>query len=749
MGLSVMKKWWIFVLLLFITGALFSCSYFGSDTEKISRVVLISIDTCRADYLSCYGYPLKTTPNIDAVADEGFLFRNVISPIPSTLPAHCTMLTGTIPPYHGVHDNIEYQLAESNVTLAEILSQKGLTTGGIISSAVLDTNSGINQGFNNYDDKLENPHIVPGVPHAEQRGKETTQKALKWLDKYKNEDFFLFLHYYDPHYNYEPPESFAFKFMDLDIPHSEQVASNYAPGYYKNQLSLYAGEIAYTDHCIGQVIKRLKELKLYDSTLIIITGDHGEMLWEHGEPAHTYFIYQPAIKVPMIFKLPGKNKSKKIETIVGLVDIVPTVCKLLDAEIPEQVHGKDLSGHFRRNITNGPDRMLFCESLTATKFTGNSLLGVASNRWKYIQTTRPELYDLTEDPHELNNLIREDPHRARLLKDQLQEIIEQSVRRERLKIKLDTKTVKKLESLGYIAGQTEEDFTFDQSKDDPKDLIGLYLSVRKVDFLTGIEDLETAKKLCLELLEQKPELHLLYKRMITIADHMKDNDAAIIYLNKAVEIKPDDFDSFFSLGLAFINKNELEEAKKNFERALQINPDLFDAKLWLATIYQRQKQYNQALKYLKEALILKPESAAVFDNIASIYFDQDKLNQAVEYWTKALELKPNNIKFLNSLAWIHAACDIDELHKPPYAVDLAKKACKLTEYKDPEVLDTMSVAYGAAGVFDKAVETARKAIELARSKNKNNLADRIQARLDLYRQAKSYLDPNLKPKKAR
>jgi tetratricopeptide (TPR) repeat protein len=533
----------------------------------------------------------------------------------------------------------------------------------------------------------------------------------------------------------------------MDAPYSKEAAFNYAPGNYKSQLSLYAGEIAYTDHCIGQVLKRLKELKLYDSTLIIITGDHGEMLWEHGEPAHAYFIYQSAIKVPMIFKLPGKNKSRQIETIVGLVDIVPTVCKLLDVEIPGQVHGKDLSGYFRQNITNDPDRVLFCESLTATKFTGNSLLGVVSNRWKYIQTTRPELYDLIEDPHELNDLIREQPHRARLLKDRLQEIIERSVRREQSKIKLDTEAIQKLESLGYVAGDIEEDFTFDQSKDDPKDLIDLYQSVRKVDFLTETGDLKAAKELCLELLDQKPELHLLYKRMITIADHMKDNDAAISYLNKAVELKPDDFDSFFSLGLAFINKNEPEEAKKNFQRALQINPDLVDAKLWLATIYQKQKQYTEAVKYLEEALILKPDSVPVFDNIASIYFEQGKLNQAVDYWTKALELKPNNIKFLNALAWIYAACNIEELRNPSGAVDLAERACKLTEYKDPEVLDTMSAAYGAAGAFDKAVETARKAIDLARSKNKDDLADRIQARLDLYRQAKPFLDPNLKPKR--
>lgn len=741
--ITVINKWWIFVLLTFITGALLSCSYFSADTEKISRVVLISIDTCRADYLSCYGYPLKTTPNIDAVADDGFLFKNVISPIPSTLPAHCTMLTGTIPPYHGVHDNYEYQLGDSNITLAEILREKGLTTGGIISTTVLQANSGLNQGFDSYDDKLENPHVVPGVTHVEQRGKETTQKAIKWLEKHKDEDFFLFLHYYDPHYSYEPPESFAFKFMDV-VPYSKQVASNYAPGNFKSQLALYAGEIAYTDHCIGQVVKKLKELKLYDSTLIIITADHGEMLWEHGEPSHTYFIYQSAIKVPLIFKLPGKNKSKKIETIVGLVDIVPTVCKLLDIEIPKEIHGKDLSGHFSRNITNDPDRVVFCESMTATKFTGNSLLGLVSNRWKYIQTTRPELYDLIEDPYELNDLIREQPHRARLLKDKLQEIVEKSVRQQSSKIKLDTEAIKKLESLGYVSGDIEEDFTFDQSKNDPKDLIDFYQSYKKLDFLIGTGNLKAAKELCIELLDQKPELHLLNTKMASIADNMKDTDSIIYYLSKAVELKPDDLDSFFSLGLIFINKGKLDEAKGKFEKALQINPDFFEAKLWLGKVYYAQKKYTEAIKHFKEALVLKPDSAVMYDNIASAYQELGQIDQAVAYWTKALELKPKNIMFLNTLAWIHAACDIEELRNPTYAASLAKKACELTKYKNPQVLDTLGAAYAAAGNFDKAIETSLKAIDIARTKNKNDLAGRIQKRLDLYRQGEAYLDPSLK-----
>ena len=254
-----------------------------SPGQGIRHIILISIDTCRADYLSCYGYKSKTTPNIDALAAEGVLFENAISPVPQTLPAHSSMFTGTIPPYHGVHDNEGYRLDESNVTLAEILTDAGFTTGAAISAFPLDSKFGIDQGFESYNDYFET--TLEGHPLEQRRGGETTDVALDWLKKNKDKRFFFFLHYFDPHQAYDPPEPFASRFAS----------------------DLYAGEIAYTDHCIGKVVDKLKELGIYDSTLIIITSDHGEMLGEHGEVTHTYFIYQSAIKVPLIFKLPANN----------------------------------------------------------------------------------------------------------------------------------------------------------------------------------------------------------------------------------------------------------------------------------------------------------------------------------------------------------------------------------------------------------------------------------------------------------
>ncbi len=201
-----------YALLAVVVGAVWFLlkSYFWP--KEIRHIVLISIDTCRADYLGCYGYSRKTSPNIDAVAAEGILFNHAVAPVPLTLPAHCSMLAGTIPPYHGVHHNIGYRLDESNTTIAEILRGNGYTTGAIVSSFVLDAQFGLDQGFDTYNDHFVEP--VPFSDRNERRGGEASRFASAWLEKHQNEPFFLFLHYYDPHFPYDPPEPFASAFAD-------------------------------------------------------------------------------------------------------------------------------------------------------------------------------------------------------------------------------------------------------------------------------------------------------------------------------------------------------------------------------------------------------------------------------------------------------------------------------------------------------------------------------------------------------
>ncbi|MHC4389458.1 MAG: sulfatase, partial [Planctomycetota bacterium] len=286
--------------------------------EKPRRVILISIDTCRADYLSCYGFGRETTPNIDAIAKEGIVFKNAIAPIPLTLPAHCSMFTGTYPLYHGVHDNLGNILAEFNTTIAEILRTRGYSTAAIVSSFVLDKKFGTNQGFDSYNDTFVQP--IGPQDSLQRRGEEASRFACSYLEQNRDDPFFLFLHYFDAHDDYIPPEPFASEYAD----------------------DPYAGEIAYTDHCIAQVIDKLKSLDLYDSSLIIIVGDHGEALGDHGEAYHGYYIYQSTVRVPFIIRPPKCRKPKAVDNIVSLVDVVPTILAYLGIEVPPHVQGQDL-----------------------------------------------------------------------------------------------------------------------------------------------------------------------------------------------------------------------------------------------------------------------------------------------------------------------------------------------------------------------------------------------------------------------
>ncbi len=294
----------------------------------------------------------------------------------------------------------------------------------------------------------------------ERVGGPTTQLALEWLDRHQADRGFLFLHYYDPHEPYVSPEPFASRFKEQP----------------------YAGEVAYVDDCIGQVIGKLKELGLYDSTLLIITGDHGEMLGEHFETYHGYFIYQSAIRVPLIIRVPDQQVGKRVSDLVGLVDITPTICSLLEVDRPPVVHGEDLSPHLLDGTVSAPPRSIFCESFAPTMFDANPLLGLVTEQWKFIQTTRPELYELPADPGETKNLADHDPGQVESLQRKLQQtLLEQSRQLAESNLQLDEPTRRRLESLGYVGGGTKTkasrvDYAQDPHRDDPKDLIGFYNS---------------------------------------------------------------------------------------------------------------------------------------------------------------------------------------------------------------------------------------------------------------------------------
>jgi arylsulfatase A-like enzyme/Flp pilus assembly protein TadD len=707
--------------------------------EKVSNVVLVSIDTCRADFLGCYGYPLRTTPNIDAVARQAVLFGKAIAPAPLTLPSHTSMLTGTIPPYHRVLDNSEYRLGAEYTTLAEILKQNGFVTSAFISCLVLDSKYGLDQGFDTYDDDFEKPIDVTGID--EQKAGDTTRSVLTWLEEHQEGKNFIFVHYFDPHSTYAPPEPFASRFRNA-LP-SDNAMPNFPPAL----VGWYAGEIAYVDHCIGQIIDKLKELDLYDSTLLIITSDHGEMLGEHGESTHCYFIYQSAVRVPLIFKLPGSTKPRRISDVVGLVDILPTVCSMLGIEPPAQIQGTDLKPYFNGDSQPYPNRYLYSQSLESTKYNANSLLGVVGDRYKYIQTTRRELYDLQNDPAELNNLAVEQPNRVRIMQDKLQQILEESVRPDtgapETKVLLDEETLQRLATLGYVGGEVDEDFELDENKEDPKDLISFHNRCMDIGFFIVRKQFEAATEICRQLISERPSFYRSYLDLGKISLEQEDYAGAVDYLKKAIELKPDHVYSHMALGRAYKTLGQLDNAIDHYLKGIELRPGEEKAYYHLALCFYEQGRFDEADKHLRPTLFGNPSYVNAIVHLADKLLEMRQVKCGYDYYAEALRLRPDSVNILNSLAWIQAACNIEEIRNPPGAVELAQKACELDKYENPKVLDTLAVAYAASGAFDKAVTSAQKAVELAKSDDKEGLAKRIQGRLKLYKARQVYLDPML------
>jgi arylsulfatase A-like enzyme/Tfp pilus assembly protein PilF len=597
-----------------------ACGLLG---PAIRNVLLISIDTLRADHVSSYGFPRRTTPHIDALAREGVLFRNVYSPAPVTLPAHCSMLTGTLPPVHGVRDNLHERLPDSSLTLAELLKARGFATGAVVSSFVLDRRFNLDQGFDSYEDRFEEVHKIGDV--AERRGHETTRVATRWLERHARERFFLFVHYYDPHDGYAPPEPFATQWAD----------------------DPYAGEVAFADHCVGQLLSKLEQLKLKGSTLVLVTGDHGEMLGEHGELNHGFFIYESALRVPLVLRVPGATGApRQVDQPASLIDVVPTVAGLLRIPAPKHVQGVDLTPWLAGQGARDPGRALYAESVTPTRYYGtSSLLGLIADRWKYIETTRPELYDLRRDPGETANLVAAEPARAAALAKGLAAILAaaQSQAGAADAAGLDEEARRRLETLGYLSrGVDGAPPAFDRRKEDPKDLIGFFRKDQTLSKLVEERKYAEARALCDQMLRERPGFADCHLQMSRVAASVGELGAALTAARKALELAPQKEAAHLQLAGLLRGRGDLEGAVTHYRRALEIQPDSAETRTLLGRALAEQGRLDEAMGHLGSAVAARPDSAEAATQLGFALAKQGKLREAVESYTRALALDPGS-----------------------------------------------------------------------------------------------------------
>ena len=689
----------IVVLLILMGGLvwLFRASR-GPQTE-IRNVVLISVDTCRADRLNCYGFGQKTTPHIDAVARDGVLFTRAHSTNPITLPAHSSMLTGTNPPYHGVHDNINYRLGDSNVTLAEILHEHGFQSAAFVGSYVLASRFGLDQGFDTYDD--ESPANSATIFFAERSAEDVSRRAREWLDDHGDEQFFLFVHYFDPHNPYSPPEPFAARY------HGDA----------------YAGEIAYTDDCIGQVIAKLKSLGIYDSTLLVITADHGESLGEHTETTHSYFIYQNTIRVPLIVKAPGVMQGATVDEPASIIDIVPTVLGLLGKRAPPPVQGADLSSFLFDPGKPMGDRYLYCESLVPTKYGCSPLRGLVHGKWKYIWTARPELYDLGRDPAEATNLIHDEPQIAQELDKRLREIVVEQGRTDVAdsSLRLDRQSVERLKSLGYVGGSAmRTSLELDPNSEDPKDFVDTYVQLRKAHAYYAKRQFAEAQMECLEILNQRPrnqEAHMVlgvialdegrYADAVAhystyLAGLAKASDASskqtVVRLDVEIAI------SHGNLGNALQSQGRFEEAVAHYKKALRLDPNNVEAHNNWGYALEALGRPQEAIAHYQDALRIKPEIAEVHYNWGKALAKLERFDEAIAHYQDALRIKPDLAEAQNNWGIL-----LEALGRPQEAIAHYQDALRIkpehaeAHYNWGKALQTLGRSQEAVAHYQEAL----------------------------------------------
>ena len=596
------------------------------------NVVLITIDTLRADHVGCYGYKQIKTPNIDGLAADGVRFDHAFAVVPVTLPSHSTMLTGTYPMLSGMHDFSGNKLSPQQTTLAAVLKQAGYATGAVIGSAVLDSRFGLNQGFDFYYDHFEFSRLEESnLDEMERPGNVVADIALDWLGKNSQKNFFLWMHLYDPHYPYRPPEPYSHEYAEHP----------------------YDGEIAFADEQVGRLLRFLKDNGLYRNTLIVLSGDHGESLGEHGEKTHGFFVYNASMHVPLIIRLPENTAARTVRDLVSLVDLMPTVLAALGLEIPSQVQGRSLLPELRGdNAVRSRD--LYSETfLPRLHFNWSELRATESAKYHFIDAPRPELYDLTKDPGEVHNLFAEKKAVGEEMRAKLTALIrEYSAGKEMAeKTGLDPALMERLKSLGYagFSGGSNPNVA-NRDLPDPKDRIATYelISDAIADSQHGryqesIEKLKAAIKTEPNSVPAHYLQGLNYYRSKMFSESVDE-------LQKTVQLSPDYALAFFNLGMAQAHAGQIDAAIQTLQKTLQLDATNFEAAYNLGVAYLQKKQLAPAAEAFRQSVTINPELARGYRALGETLLYEDQFDEAISSLRRAVALAPQEPSMHESLS---------------------------------------------------------------------------------------------------
>jgi choline-sulfatase len=655
--------------------AIFACGRSGRFVVRGAPVVLISVDTLRADHLPAYGYRGVATPNLDALRKDAVLFGNAYTHVPLTLPSHAALLTGLLPPQNGVRDNYGYTLPPGIETLADLLKKARYATGAAVSSAVLSRDTGLNRGFDFYDDSLDAGGVTgAGRPNREaaavigdhgavlrvsRDGARTAEALRVWLASVPGQQpFFAFLHLYEPHAPCDPPEP------------------------YKSRYPLpYDAEIARADEIVGAFLDGLRRSGSYDRALILFVSDHGEGLGDHGEREHGVFLYREAIRVPLFLKLPGNARAGETVTApVALTDVVPTIARVADLALPAGRPGLSLTEFLGKPPV--PPRRIYSETLYPRLRLGwSDLASLVDDRYHYIEAPRPELYDIVADPGERKDLSSDLPPAFRSMRAELKG----ADRRYEMPGDSDPEYARKLVALGYLSATSPAAKAGDLP--DPKDRVGeLDASLQFGRLLSEGRNAELIRA-CRGFLDKNPAVLDVWRMMADALARVGRREEAIAALKEGIRAsaattvpslrmaalerlsfllissgqaeeglalaQPDlftDTEALNAIGVALGRAGRSAEAARAFQRVLALDPGNALAHFNLGTALLDAGDFAGALDHLEQSVRSNPKSAAAWSSLGLARIRRGDEPGAVECWRRALQLDRAQYAALYNLA---------------------------------------------------------------------------------------------------
>jgi arylsulfatase A-like enzyme/Tfp pilus assembly protein PilF len=651
------------------------------------NVILITLDTVRADHLGCYGYTGIQTPTLDGLARDGVLFERAISQVPLTWPSHAAILTGTYPFQNGVQDFTGQPLAPEFHSIAQALKQHGYATGAIVSAFVLDRSWGLNRGFDFYDDAFSAETFQKkDIGLVDRRAGESVTHAVNWLKKTPRRPFFLWLHLYDPHSPYDPPEPYRTQYKD----------------------HLYDGEIAYADHELARLIAYLKQSQLYDRTLIAFLSDHGESLGDHGEHEHGFFVYNSTVHIPLIVKPPAGSGIRvgRVTRPVETVAIAPAILQMTGIKDPieKQFHSHGLFGPEAEKEDAGYSETFYPFS----SFGWSPLHALETARFHYIEAPEPELYDVVADPEEKNNLASQQTATVAVLKDKVATLLREKpfTPAQGGNASLSPEATEKLRALGYVSYRSAvSPEALAKGLADPKTKLWEFNLILEAGDAFQVNDFATGQELLAKVREKDPQIYIVPFMLGEVALRQQKWEEASSELKQCLDLNPKFDQAMVGLGRALINQNDPDGAKNWVEKALRYNPQNYRAWYELAFI-EATRDKTAALAAYEKTVSIQPNFALARRDFGMFQYQQKNYADAVHQLEKAAELGMDKDPQLYNFLGISYSLT----KRLPQAVESYKKALKI----DPSLAEghlNLGLAYeqmGQKGLADKEYQQACK-----------------------------------------